>query len=489
MKQLLKSCMSQLPKFMRWVLLLGLALALILLVLKQIEGQRPRNVIILFADGAAMTQFEYGGYTSRQIRGQDFALFDQLLANGSLGLMTTHSNDAFVTDSAAAASAMSTGYKVNNGAVAMTPEGKPLTTLMQVARQSGKRIGLVTTAPVYDATPAAFAVSATSRKDYTQIVDAYFALQPDVLMGGGRDMFLPGGSLGSARKDRHDMLKAFAESGYGILQSQDKLAQVDSGKWLGLFALEDMAFEIDRDFGKVPGEAPVKALVQEPSLASMTKAALVTLNGQQGFVLLVENESTDTTAHQNDAAALMHDLWAFDAALRVVLDFQAQNPDTLVIVTGDHETGGLSPTYVRRKNADGKHENINIDTARLAQLGKIKGSLDQFVKQTEGLSDDEVGHAAFDVVAATFFPGIAFTPAERSAVINKTPLQEQTSYLPHNTLAQIIGKSTGVYWGTSGHTPEPVIAAAIGPGHKIFQGYYDNTDFAKKLHGLLNLIE
>ncbi len=496
MLEILKRCRTEAGRISRFIILLfvflWLPLALSLASQAQAAPERPRNVIILFADGAAMTQFEFGAYTARKLRGQDYALFDHVIANGSLGLMSTFSNDAFVTDSAAAASAMSTGHKVNNGAIATSPQGKALTPLMLAAKRAGKRIGLVTTAPVYDATPAAFAVSAKSRKDHQQIVDGYLALQPDVLMGGGRDMFLPKGAAGSARKDTRDLARDFAESGYGVVQSRAELAKINPGehiqreagagklvpgKWLGLFALEDMAFEIDRD------------KQAEPSLAEMTKAAMSALEGQAGFVLLLENESTDTTAHQNDAASLMHDLWAFDAALRVVLEYKARHPDTLVIVTGDHETGGLSPTYVRRKHADGKMQDIKLDDARLANLGNIKGSLASFVNKTADLRDNAAGHNAFKRIAAEYFPGVSFTPADLAAVINKTPSEEQTSYLPHNTLAQIIGKNTGIYWGTSGHTPEPVIAAATGPGHHIFQGYYDNTDFAKKLHQLLDIMQ
>ena len=104
---------------------------------------------------------------------------------------------------------------------------------------------------------------------------------------------------------------------------------------LGLFADEDMDFEIDRD------------AAQEPTTAEMAAAALRALSqaSPNGFVLLVENENTDTAGHMNDAAALMRALWAFDDAVKVALDFQRRNPDTLVIVTGDHETGGFSPTY------------------------------------------------------------------------------------------------------------------------------------------------
>ena len=460
-----------------FILLLLLPIAPSATALAGSAAERPRNIIILFADGATVTQFEFGAYTARKLQGRDFALFDRLLPNGSLGLMSTFSNDAFVTDSAAAASAMSTGYKVNNGAVAVSPEGQALPPFLQLAKKAGKRIGIVTTAPVYDATPAAFAVSVPSRKDYTEIVDAYLALQPDVLMGGGRDMFLPAGITGSARKDARDLRKAFVLSGYGLVQSASDLGMMTAGKWLGLFALEDMAFEIDRQHHL------------EPSLSDMTRAALSALEGKQGFVLLVENESTDTAAHQNDAASLMHDLWAFDAALDAALDYQISHPDTLVIVTGDHETGGFSPTYVRKKSSEGKIADIKLDHSRLAQIGKIKHSINAFVQATENLKDDASGRADFDHLAGEYFPGIPFNTVDRTTVLNKQLLHEQTSYLPHNTLGQIIGKSTGIYWGTSGHTPEPALAAATGPGHAVFRGYYDNTDFAKKLHGLLHLIE
>src|SRR5688572_30469649 len=154
-------------------------------------GRVPKNIIILYGDGAAVTQWELGRYTSHALRKQPFAITDTVFKQGTVGLMTVHSADAFVTDSAAAATAMSTGFKTNNGMTGVTPDGKPARTMMQVAKASGKRIGLVTTATVYDASPAAFSVHARSRRDTETIVDQYLALEPDVLLGGGRDYFLP----------------------------------------------------------------------------------------------------------------------------------------------------------------------------------------------------------------------------------------------------------------------------------------------------------
>src|SRR6266850_6403789 len=233
-----------------------------------------------------------------------------------MGLLVTSPHGAYVTDSAAAASAMATGFKVANGAVSITPDGKSPRTVMEAAKAAGKRIGLVTTATVYDATPVAFAVHSKSRRDSQALVDQLLALEPDVLMGGGAEYFLPEGS-GGKRKDGKDVIAAFRARGYQVATNPAELAAVPAGKLLGLFNEDDMEFEVDRD--------PAK----EPTTADMATAALKALEpSPHGFVLLVENENVDTAGHHNDAASLMRALWAFDDAVKVALDFQRRHPDT-----------------------------------------------------------------------------------------------------------------------------------------------------------------
>jgi alkaline phosphatase len=177
------------------------------------QQSAPKNVIILFGDGAAATQWELGRYTSRELRNRPFAVTDVVFRKGTLGLLTTHSADSIVTDSAAAASAMSTGHKTNNGMAGVTPDGKPVRTVMEAARARGKRVGLVTTATVHDASPTAFSVHAKSRRESQSIVDQFYALEPDVLMGGGRDYFLPKGTGGGKRTDGRDVIAAFGAKG------------------------------------------------------------------------------------------------------------------------------------------------------------------------------------------------------------------------------------------------------------------------------------
>jgi alkaline phosphatase len=434
--------------------------------------RQPKNIIIMFADGAASTQWDFGRYSSKVLRNRPFVTTDIVFRNGTLGLLSTQPSDAYVVDSAAAGSAMSTGHKVNNAAVAVTPDGKEVPTVMEVAKARGKRIGLVTTATVYDATPAAFSLHALSRRDSQGLVDQYLALEPDVLMGGGSDYFLPVGAPGGKRKDGKDIIAAFRAKGYQIARNTAELKAATSARLLGLFADEDMDFELDRD--------PAR----EPTTAEMASAALRVLSrsSPNGFVLLVENENTDTAGHANDAASLMHALWAFDEAVDVALEFQRRNPDTLVIITGDHETGGFSPTYAQKDLSTLSSKNrFYTGDDQLRMLGRITTSLNQ-VKETLG---SKPSGEVLDKLLAGHFPGFRLDPDLRELILNQKLRERNFTYLPQNLLGQMVARQTGYYWGTSGHTPEPAVVGAIGPGAELFRGYQDNTDFGKHLHRLI----
>ncbi len=416
------------------------------------DAARPKNIIILFADGVAATQWELGRYSARVLRNQSFAATDVVFRDGAFGLLSTDSRNALVTDSAAAASAMSTGVKVDNFAVSMTPDGKAHRTIMEAAKSAGKKIGLVTTAEIYDASPAAFSVHAKNRGEAQSIVDQYLAMEPDVLIGGGRDYFLPKSAPGGKRSDGRDMIAAFEQKGYRIARDTRELKNADGAKLLGLFADEDMSFEIDRD--------PAK----EPSMAEMAQAALKALSSASpnGFVLFVENENTDTAGHLNDAPGVMRALWAFDEALKVALDFRSKAPnDTLIIVTGDHETGGLSATYARRS--------ASSDARPAAKALGPKPSSEALAK-----------------LVAQHFPGFQLDADLREAIMNQSQLDRNFSYATQNALGRMVARQTGFYWGTAGHTTEPVAVGAIGPGAELFKGYQDNTDFGRNLHRLIS---
>jgi alkaline phosphatase len=189
--------------------LAGLMLAL--WALAAIAQQQPKNIIVLYADGVAVTQWEFGRYSSRALRNAGFAVTDVVFHQGSIGFLTTHPYESFATDSAATASAMSTGVKTTVGAIGVGPDGKPVRTAAEVAKAQGKRIGLVTTSEVYDASPAAFSVHARNRGESDTIVDQYLALEPHVLLGGGAAKFTP----------KH--LEAFRAKGYAFARNAQEL--------------------------------------------------------------------------------------------------------------------------------------------------------------------------------------------------------------------------------------------------------------------------
>ena len=473
----------------------------------QAQTQTPKNIIILFADGAASTQFEFGRYSSEVLRGKPFAVTSEVMRKGVLGLMSTYSNNAYVTDSAAAASAMSTGFKVDNGAISITPDGVAPPTLMAVARKQGKKIGLISTATVYDASPAAFSVHAKSRRDYESIVNQYTALGPEVLLGGGAEYFKPAGVDGGKRKDKQDVIDVFRQRGYAIARQTADIADpsnLRASKLLGLFADQDMDFEIDRDAGK------------QPSLAQMTAAALKVLSApaapatpaapgaahtktpaklDKGFVLFIENENTDSAGHATDVASLMRDLWAFDDAVKVALEFRKRHPDTLVIVTGDHETGGFSPTSALREKGPATPANRLVVTA--ATLRVIEGFKMSFQEMSERMdqkakegADRDAVMAHLDGLIAQNLPGMKMDDEVRAMIRDKQLPGLNFFHAPPTpsaALGLMVARQTGFYWGNAGHTSEPATVSAIGPGAALFRGYQDNTDFARKLHRLLGV--
>lgn len=435
-------------------------------------AQTPKNIIIMFADGAALTQLEFGRYSSEHLRKQSFVVTDIVFKQGVLGLLTTHSANSMVTDSAASATAMATGVKTNNFMIGVTPDGKPAKNVVETARAAGKRIGLVTTTTVFDASPAGFSIHAGNRGESQFIVDEYLALEPDVLLGGGAAYFLPAGTPGGKRKDGKDMIAAFTAKGYQVVRNTAELKAATGSRVLGLFAEDNMGFELDRN--------PVTT----PSTADMTEAALRTLSqsSPSGFFLFVENQNPDNAGHDNDIASLMHAMWAFDDAVKVALEFQRRNPDTLVIVTADHETGGLSITYALRDLILLSRQNrFYAGQAHLESISRITMSLNAVATRLGRKPSPEV----LDQLLSQHFPGFRLDDDLREAILKQRPVELNFSRLTPNALGRMVSRQSGFYWGTAGHTTEPVAVGAIGPGAELFRGYQDNTDFGRYLHRLI----
>ena len=433
------------------------------------QSPAPKYIFIFLADGAGITQLETTRLYNRRIHHEGLNITDRIFKEGSLGLMTTHSADLLITDSAASATAMAGGCKTRKYWVGICEDGSVPKSVLQIAKEKGMRIGLVTNSEIYDASPAAFVTHVSNRFLSDSIIEQYLKFEPDLLMGGGRDHFLPKGQPGSCRKDDRDMIDSFKKRGYTYVSDKHELAHAKGAKILGLFSLRDMSFEIDRD----------KNI--EPSIYDMTQAAIRLLQEgpKRGFVVFIESGHPDSAAHQSDVAALIHDLREFDRSVGLAYEFYKKYPrETLILVTADHETGGLAFMGAGLDPV----ERVHPSTKSLERIHSINISISKAVK----ILGRQPSSEGVDRLMTEHFKGFVLPPELKEALIKKKPLGP-TFHLDRRAaaLGALVAHNTQAYWIGHGHTNQPVFVGALGVGAERFRGYQDNTDFARHLFALL----
>ena len=281
----------------------------------QEPDSRPHSVVFLIADGAGM------GHVSVALE----AIEDPALRRlPHTALVDSRGSDRSVGGSAPTATGFATGVKTFMRALGLGPDSQPRGNIMELARSRNMGTGLVTTTYIPDATPMAFVVHAL-RYQWNDILPQLLEFRPDVLAGGGRGIFEENASV-----DGISFLDLFEES-YGRILDRGTFSEFDASS-----ASSMMAILADGDMPLAPE--------RNPTLAELTSAALAVLsNNPNGFVLMVENEETDTQAHNNQPYdVIAAEMIAFDQVVQVALDYRLANPETLVLVAADHETGGMS---------------------------------------------------------------------------------------------------------------------------------------------------
>ena len=297
--------------------------------LSLVADQPIKNVIFMIGDGTGIAQL-YSGQL--QEVGPDGYLHAQRLP--ITGIVKTHAEDDLITDSASGATAYSCGIKTNNGVIAQDSEGNECVTLMELAQQAGMKTGLVATSGVTHATPVSFATHIDSRNKYAEIAEQMVESEVDVILGGGLEYFIPSDSAGSNREDQLNLLPTLREKGYSVVLDRQAMIDEDSDQIIGLFSPSGM-----------PSENRI------PSLAEMTNKAVESLSSNEnGFFLMVEGSQIDWGGHANETPYVVREVKDFDDAIGVVLTFAQENPGTLVIITADHETGGMTINGVNREN-------------------------------------------------------------------------------------------------------------------------------------------
>jgi len=407
---------------------------------------QAKNVIFLVADGMNIAALSLADAWSRQTRSVSsrwMRLYRERPVVRSL--CETHSATGLVTDSAAAASCWGIGERIVNGVLNITPDGRKPVTLAQKMKAARKRVGLVTTATATHATPAGFAVTVASRKSQSEVAAQYLERGVDVILGGGADYFSP------------SLVAAYRKVGYAVATERAALlGRPAGGPLLGLFSPKYIPYEFDR-----LRDPALKAKV--PSLAEMTQAALNNLApSPEGFFLMVEGGRVDHAAHGNDALALIHDQLAFDETIETVLAFSDRHPDTLVIITTDHGTGGIQLNGVGDEDFEGAPAYAGTNEA-FRRLAKFTSTQEAVVARTKG----QPKQAQLDALVES--TGLEFKAADLAKV---TDLKTFQALLP---------KLTGINWTSNNHTADLVEFCAFGPGSALFPPFLRNDEVHAKV--------
>ncbi|CUX67842.1 MULTISPECIES: alkaline phosphatase [Agrobacterium] len=449
---------------------------------------KAKNVIFLIADGLSVAH-----RTAARIMSKGMT---EGKANGRLNMddvppvafVGTSATDAVATDSANTMSAYMTGHKTAVNAIGVYADRTPASlddpkveTLAEaLRRQTKKSIGIISTAEVQDATPAAVVAHTRKRGDKAEINGMLFDVKPDVLFGGGSAYFLPQATAGSKRKDDKDYIAMFKEAGYTLATSKTELAAAsgtNTGKILGLFHTGNMDTTLDREFLK---KGTTAKFPDQPGLVEMTKVALDNLSkNPEGFFLMVEAANVDKMSHPLDWDRAVVDTIEFDKTIGIAREFAAKNPDTLIIVTGDH-THGVSIIGTVDDNKPGTDMREKVGTYAEAGFPNYED------KDGDGYPDSvDVSRRLFLNANngpdhyETFRPKLdgPFTPAVQN---------EKKEYIANEQYKDVPGAVfvTGIIPKSSDsgvHAVDDVVLQAEGPGAEGFRGYMEQSDVYKGL--------
>lgn len=448
-------------------------------------GGAARYVFFFVGDGMAMPQVNAAEiYKSASVQNASAPIqvshlsFTQFPASG---LTTTYDASSFITDSASAMTAMMTGHKTLSGVINMdTGKTTKYKTLAEYAKEGGYRVGVVSSVSLDHATPAATYAKVASRGQMYDI---------DVQLAGSNfDYFGGGGLTQKGRKEgQPDVFDLARRNGFTVVSGREEFAALKPGvgKVLATNAvLQDesaLPYEMDR-------------AANDLSLADYTGKGIELLDNPRGFFMMVEGGKIDWACHANDASAAIRETLAFDEAVVQAVKFADAHPqETLIVVTGDHETGGMTIGFSGTKYSTfferiGRQQGSYIafdekvlgpykksHTGDRARLADLLPEIEHYF----GLKYQELDEADRELLDRAFRRSLGI---EVDRVAQEDVYTLYGSYEPLIVaLTHILDQSAGIGWTSYSHTGVPVATFARGAGQQLFAGYYDNTELFAKL--------
>ena len=469
----------------------------------------PKYVFLFIGDGMSYPQIQSASDYLGALKDEDYwqaqpSLNDNLGAvlDGpeylnfmnfeAAGSAVTFDSNSFAPDSASTATSIATGYKTYSGSINVDETGtvKYETIAEQLRDQKNWEIGVITSVNLNHATPAAFYAHQASRSSYYEIGLELIASDFDYFAGGG--LLDPTGSEG----DQEDLYTLAVASGYTVAKTHAEAEAVSAKTEKAILIdgnladADAMAYELDRTEDMW-------------SLADYVSKGIEVLDNDNGFFLMCEGGKIDWACHANDAASSIHDTLALADAVQVAIDFAAEHPrETLILVTGDHETGGLTIGFA------GTDYDTYLDLLESQTISFAKYDSDYVAAYKENktpfqdvLSDIEKlfglkaqGSADDKLVLTSYELEQLRTAYEKSVNGTSSSEYEQEEYVLYGTyeplsvtITHIINNKSGISFTSYSHTGLPVAVLADGVGAENFNGYYDNTEIYNKLAALVGV--
>lgn len=444
---------------------------------------KAKYLFLFIGDGMAMPQISaaeaYLSALAETKPGVEKLSFTQFPAQG---LTTTYDAGSFITDSASAGTAIATGQKTLSGVISLDEtRTKELKTIAEYAKEAGMKVGIISSVNLDHATPAVFYAKEESRNNYfninMQLVNSDF----DYFAGG----MVRVDKTPQGQRSAHDLME---ERGWAIASNREELNALVPGDkqvyayYSTSFTRNSLDYAMDMEADDI-------------RLAEFTAKGIELLDNDKGFFIMVEGGKIDWACHANDAAASIKNTIAFDNAVKEAIEFYNAHPDeTLIIVTGDHETGGLSLGFAGTKYGSAfkeidkqKMSYEAFDTFVLRPYKKAHengGTLADLMPEIEksfGLTD--LNDYEKEMLAS------AFARSMGSEVSGPSKTQDYLLYGGYEpltvTMTHLLNQRAGLAWTSYSHTGVPVQTFALGAGEELFNGYYDNTDIFHKMFQIM----
>lgn len=448
-------------------------------VVREKTAKPAKNVILFIGDGMSLQARQMARILAKGITEGRYNGLLEMEKMSNLALITTSGYDSLVTDSANSASAYATGHKsvVNGMGVYADSTTDPFddpkveNIIELVKRTRGMATGIVSTAFITDATPAAMLAHTRRRSESNAIAASMLdpLHRPDVILGGGSEHFLPKSVPGSKRTDDRNLIQEFQDQGYTFVSNKTELNRVkNTHKLLGFFHLDNMNVYLDREVTKNP--AVLGSFTDQPTLIDMTKQAISVLSkNPKGFFLMVEGASIDKQLHTLDWERATYDTIEMDKAIGAAKEFARKNGDTLIIVVADHaHSASITGTY---HELDGKTGRQGVRTYAEAGFPTFED------QNQDGFPDNPAPEVTLAIQYANhpeYNEDYKFNPepiapaiaADGKPVANPKKDPQGDLYngnLPNNETQEV-------------HTADDIPLTADGPGADYFHGIMDNTE-------------